>query len=77
MKLYEVTNGYQGESYVRCLVIAENVEQALELARPKFEAAGRHRHDSDYWTELTAELFCDDTAKPWAGSASDGYGGPG
>jgi hypothetical protein len=32
MTLYEVLNGYIGESYVRCYVWAETPDRALELA---------------------------------------------
>lgn len=37
MKLYEVTNGYIGNNYVRCYVISDTEEKALELARIKFK----------------------------------------
>lgn len=38
MKLWEVTNGYVGDSYVRALVIAATAEEAVEVAKPAFKA---------------------------------------
>lgn len=32
MILYEATNGYYGQSYVRCYVLAHDEEEALRLA---------------------------------------------
>ena len=37
MQLYEATNGYIGESYVRLYVWAKSQERATELAREKFK----------------------------------------
>ena len=37
MQLFEISNGWLGESYVRVIVIAENKEQALALAREAFK----------------------------------------
>jgi len=72
MKLYEVTNGYIGESYVRCLVVADNEAQAMGLARPAFladpQAAGR----PDYAQNLKAALLCGDLSAPWVGAVTDG-----
>jgi hypothetical protein len=70
MRLYEVTNGYMGESYVRCLVVAESPEQAIELARPKYaeKALGR----DNYTRGLNAECLCPDVSQPWAGEVTDG-----
>lgn len=70
MRLYEVTNGYIGLSYVRCLVVAESPEQALELAGPKFEAQAKGRES--FTKGLNAECVCDDLSRPWAGEVTDG-----
>jgi len=70
MKLFEVTNTYIGESYVRCLVIAESPEMACEMARPRYEAKARGRFD--YANPLTATLLCDDVTQPWSGEVTDG-----
>jgi hypothetical protein len=49
MKLYEVTNGYVGDSYVRVLVIAESEERAKELASAKLKEEARNE---DYEKEV-------------------------
>ena len=66
MKLFEVTNGYTGESYVRLLVIAIDVERALDIARPMYEQEGR------YWDKLEATELCQDTSQEWHNSVIDG-----
>ena len=51
MYLFEVTNGYTGESYVRVYVWAENEESALVLARQSNkENAGTY--SEKYWSTL-------------------------
>lgn len=63
MNLYEITNGFTGESYVRCLVVAENKERAIELAKPEFEKEDE-RYKGRYSKNLEAELvFKDLTAE--------------
>lgn len=37
MKLFEITNGAIGESYVRCYAWASTVEEALTLARLAYQ----------------------------------------
>lgn len=37
MKLYEVRNGWMGESYISVIVIAESEKAAIELARSKYK----------------------------------------
>lgn len=37
MKLFEATNGYMGESYIRVYIWCENQFQARNLARAAFE----------------------------------------
>lgn len=74
LHLFEVTNGYIGESYVRCLVIAPSEQRAIELARPKYAAASKQ---PDYAARLSAELLW--TSKhehppddEWVGGVTDG-----
>ena len=69
MKLYEVTNGYTGYSYVRCLVIAENEEQAKDLATAKYKEVDGY--GDDYWANLEAECMCEDTSKTYVGNIED------
>lgn len=55
MKLYEVTNGYEGESYVRVYVRTDgNEERAKELARVAFKGDSRH------CASLAVELLFDE-----------------
>lgn len=70
MRLYEVTNGYIGESYVRCLVVAKSSEEALELAGPKFKARANGR--DSFTRDLHVGCICDDVTQPWAGEVTDG-----
>lgn len=76
MKLYEVMNGYMGESYVRCLVIAEDEETAIEKARVEYKKESseyvRGKRRENYYTELRANLLCDDTEKEFVGIVTDG-----
>ena len=57
MKLYEVTNGYTGFSYVRCYVVAENEERARELATKEYQKHTYYKES--YWKNLTVEFICD------------------
>ena len=75
-KLYKVTNGYVGESEVRCLVLTYSAPAAIRLARPKFEAAAEKFSDekkrADYAKNLFAEVLCEDAGEEWAGEVTDG-----
>jgi len=70
MKLYEVTNGFTGFSYVRVLIVASDEKSALELARKEYEKESKGYKES-YYTNLTAELLCDDTSKDWTWEVTD------
>ena len=68
MKLFEVTNGYTGYSYVRLLVIADNRKKAIKKAKPKFKKEVDKAHTSykeDYYKKLEAKSLCKDTTKEW------------
>lgn len=41
MKLFEVNNGYVGFGVVKCFVIAENEDRAIEIARHKYKAQSK------------------------------------
>jgi hypothetical protein len=49
MELYEVTNGFVGDSYLRVLVVAPNEKRAKELASLEFKKNARNE---DYEKEL-------------------------
>ena len=66
MKLFEVTNGYMGESYVRLLVICDTPQRAQDIARPIYKNEGK------YWEILEATELCGDTSKEWCNSEIDG-----
>lgn len=74
MSLYEVTNGFTGNGYVRVYAWAENEAQALEMAAAKFKAKEKGswaRYGEKYWTNLTAQhLFSADSA-PFCTDESD------
>jgi hypothetical protein len=57
--LYEVTNGFTGNSYVRCYVWTDGGEvRAREVAQERFAADGK-RNPLNYYTKLSVEaLFC-------------------
>lgn len=71
MNLYEVTNGYIGDSYVRAVVIAETPERAKNLAEPSFkeeahyEVLGKKKcnYPESYWEDLHAHLLIEDVSK--------------
>ena len=85
MKLYEILNGYMGESYVRCLVIAEDEETAIETARVEYKKIWAEsqtnlkcgdyvtKYNENYYTELKAYLLCDDVSKGYTSKVNDGY----
>jgi hypothetical protein len=76
MKLYEATNGYMGESYVRCLVIAPDDETAMRLAQERFsepQLRNRESQKRESWMKnIALEILCDDTSKEWSNEVGDG-----
>lgn len=71
MKLYEIVNGYIGESYVRCYAWAESTEQALTLARAQYEAHADYHKDPTYWERLEVTELFDASAAPFATPPND------
>ena len=77
MKLYEVCNGFIGNSSVKVFVIADTEEKALEIARDKFlkEASeiiyGKPRYPSSYYENLTAKCLCEDVSLEWSSEVRD------
>ncbi len=73
MKLFEATNEYYGESYVRAYVWASDEAEALALARKAFEASARKKpaYDKRYWENVEVEeLFAVDST-PFCTNPSD------
>lgn len=66
MKLYEATNGFVGESYVRAYVWAENEEQAKALAKEAFD-----NHASYRGSQVSLRLLFSSSVKPFCTEPSD------
>ena len=61
MKMFEITNGYVGHSFVHVVCVAESEEKAVEAARKKFDAKAKaHNYTPKYREKLTVELLCAD-----------------
>jgi len=77
MKLYEVTNGYCGESNVKVFVIAESEERAKQLAYKRYKKDAEEKNEyfvvykESYYTNLTAECLCEDVTKEWSTEPRD------
>ena len=72
MKLYIVTNGFQGFGIVKAITIAENEEKALELAKVQFKTeAESTTHGERYYSNLQAELICKDTSIEWSSEVTE------
>ena len=65
MKLFEVTNGSIGDSYVKVFVVADTAIAAKKLAKSRYESHGERTDD------LQVETLCDDTMKEWASEVRD------
>ena len=64
MKLFEIANGYTGESHVHVLCIAESKDKALEMAQDRFreEAIKEDKYPADYYKNLSAKQLCADVS---------------
>lgn len=72
MKLFEITNGYEGEAYVRVVVIAETDVKAMILARDQFKRdAAKLSKPANYYTNLTFNEICSDISKGFVSRVSD------
>lgn len=49
LKLYEIGNGWMGESYMRVYVFATNDDDALALARAKFVQSNKEASGEEYY----------------------------
>ena len=74
MKLYEVTNGYCGNSYIRCYVWAETETNAREAATLQYKKAYQKalgKTNEDAWPDLELEYLFDDQSEPFVTEISD------
>ena len=60
LKFFEATNGFNGYSYVRCFVWANDENEALELAEEAFkETEEATTHGESYWKNIELTLLVD------------------
>ena len=60
-RLYEATNGYLGESYVRCYAWADSPDEAAQLAEEAFRADAQGQPSPTYYTRIRlTQLFAAD-----------------
>ena len=84
MHLYEVINGWAGESYTRVYVWAPNEESAVELARASYRSeamaseaqalgaeASVEAYPPSYWLDLRIRHLFSVTDPPFATQPSD------
>ena len=82
MKLWEVTNGFMGNGYIRILIIARTRKRALELASDAFKKDAENSglnvsystqspYPESYWTNLEADLLCGDVDNEYIGHIND------
>lgn len=72
MRVYEVTNGYVGNSYTRVYVIAENEDRAKEIAKERYKKVAKENdYRNDYFENLKEECICEDTTKEWCSEMYD------
>jgi hypothetical protein len=70
LKLYEITNGYMGDSYVRCLIITDTKEKAIEQAKEQFKSDAKDKYKESYWEILDANCLCEDVSKGYIGEVN-------
>lgn len=74
MKLYEIKNGYIGESYVRCYAWAHDERHALKMALERFKDEADNDpgggYPEDYWTSLVARELFNDNDGPFVSAVS-------
>lgn len=73
MKLYEVTNGYLGNSYTRVYVIAEDEDGAENIARERYKEYTKETgcYEEEFYKDLKVECICEDTNKKWCSEVYD------
>ena len=74
MRLFEVTNGYMGESYIRLLVICDTLKRAKDIARPLYKEKYEDNpyKSTKYWENIEVTELCDDVSKEWCNEITDG-----
>lgn len=72
MNIYEITNGFMGESYVKVYVWAFSQEQALEMGSASLRrAAELDRYGPEYWQRLRCKLLRVAPSAPMASRPTD------
>ncbi len=73
MQLYEATNGWTGESYMRVYVWAENEHRALTAAIYAFQsnAPTAYKQRDAYWKDVQIKKLFDSSAGMFSTAPSD------
>lgn len=66
--LYEVTNGWMGESYLRCYAWADSEEEALDLAQARFAQRAESKGSPEF--SARGKLSC---MRLFAAEGSDSF----
>lgn len=72
INLYEAINGYCGETYIRCLIVAETEKQATELAIKQNNLQKEFKNT--YPSHISVKLIFKDLLKEHVGIFDDGTG---
>lgn len=64
MTLYEVTNGYLGQSYIRVYVWCEDETTAIDMARESFKSDDGY--DETYYNKLRCVKLFSGDSKPFS-----------
>ena len=68
MRLYMVYNGYVGAGALKCIVIADSRQRAIELAREQYKIKCARE---PFYSDLIAECLCWDASKEFASDVDD------
>lgn len=74
MQLFEITNGWMGEGYVRLYAWAESEAQAVEMAQAKLKAEAERKtppYKPSYYEALQVTLLLDSASPAFVTEPSD------
>lgn len=71
--LFEATNGYTGQSYMRCYVWADSEEIALEMATSEFKLGVAAYGDDVFRNVRITKLFSSDSDSFVTKPSDDGF----
>lgn len=74
MNFYEITNGFNGDSYVRVYAWAKTKEEALEMAKNSYLNDEYSKRNPRYANRLEIKLLFSSSDKPFCTKpSSDGF----